>query len=423
MASQERPAHADSDTSWWVRHVIGIGGHEFAGSGPAATTAKQVDAIFRLHLPRFQRERGGLVPIVFWAHGGLVNRGYAFGDALRAIPWWLANGIYPVYFVWDTGLVSTLNEVLAERLAHWMGSWRHSDGPDGGGAPPAGYGTQGEPTAEGDTADVVRVPGPSTTDGIVTDGAATRRDRIFDDVIRLVDGRGLWEQMKDDARDVSLVDGGAGRYVAERVDAFVRANPGTALHAVGHSAGAQFQSAFVSELVRRGLTLQTVQFLAPAMSIRQFTEEFMPLMESAAVRAFTMFSLGRETAQRDRLLGLYEEGSMLHFILNALEPDDGGGLLGLQECVEPSPLARWFGTDPDAGPVGAVWSVAMGSPRSSSGATTHSSFTHDVLTLDSMCRRILGRDDILSAGVFSGDAEIAFAVAHDDFLRRLRRRL
>lgn len=380
--------------------MIGIGGHDFAGSGPAATTAEQVDAIFRLHLPRFQRERGGPVPVVFWAHGGLVNRGYAFDDAVRAIPWWLANGIYPVYFVWDTGLIATLNEVLAERLAHWMGSWRHAEGPD-----------------------VVRVPEPSTTDGIVTDGATTRRDRVFDDLIRLIDGRGLWEQMKVDARDVTLVDGGAGRYVAERVDAFVRANPGTALHAVGHSAGALFQSGFVNELVRRGLTLQTVQFLAPAMSIRQFTEEFMPLMESGAVRTFTMFSLGRETARRDRLLGLYEEGSMLHFILNALEPDDGGGLLGLEECVAQSPLARWFGTDPDAGPVGAVWSVAMGSPRSSSGATTHSSFTHDVLTLDSMCRRILGRDDILSAGVFSGDSEIAFAVAHEDFLRRLRHRL
>lgn len=418
MAWHERAQPgAEDETAWWVRHVVGFDGREFAEGGPAATTQGQVDAIFRQHLPRFQREHGGRpVTIVFWAHGGLVNRGYAFSDALRVIPWWLANGIYPVYFVWDTGLIATLNEIVAERLAHWMNSWRHREGPGGDG--PDG----GEAGAEGDQAGVVRENG-RTEPAIMTDGATTRRDRVFDDLARLVDGRGLWEQMKLDAREVSLAEGGAGRYVAERVEALVRKNPGTSLHAVGHSAGALLQTGFVRELVRRGLSLDTVQFLSPAMSIHLFTDQFVPLVDSGAVRAFTMFSLGREIAHRDRLLGLYEEGSMLHFILNALEPADGGGLLGLQECVEPSPLNAWFGDDPDAGRVGAVWSVAMGSPRSSSGATTHSAFTHDVLTLDSMCRRILDRDAILSAGVFSGDSETAFALAHGDFLRRLRRRL
>ena len=81
---------------------------------------------------------------------------------------------------------------------------------------------------------------------------------------------------------------------------------------------------------------------------------------------------------------------MLYFVRNALEPEADKGMLGLQEDVEDSGLSEYFDQDPDQGRISAVWSVTMGSPRSSSAATTHAAFTTDALTLDSVARRILG---------------------------------
>ncbi|MCH6469493.1 hypothetical protein [Sinomonas terrae] len=76
--------------------------------------------------------------------------------------------------------------------------------------------------------------------------------------------------------------------------------------------------------------------------------------------------MARETALSDHALGLYQGGSMLYFVRNALEPEADKGMLGLQEDVEDSGLSEYFDQDPDQGRISAVWSVTMGSPRSSS---------------------------------------------------------
>ena len=35
------------------------------------------------------------------------------GIALHQIDWWLANGVYPVFFVWETGFLETLGQILS----------------------------------------------------------------------------------------------------------------------------------------------------------------------------------------------------------------------------------------------------------------------------------------------------------------------
>jgi hypothetical protein len=69
-----------------------------------------VDAIFDQHLPVAMadaKQRGKELQLMFYAHGGLVNEAGGLWMAHRLIPWWKQNNIYPIYFVWETGLWET----------------------------------------------------------------------------------------------------------------------------------------------------------------------------------------------------------------------------------------------------------------------------------------------------------------------------
>ena len=50
--------------------------------------------------------------VMLHAHGGLVGERSALEYARTAVPWWKDQGIYPVYFVWETGAF----EVIKQRL-------------------------------------------------------------------------------------------------------------------------------------------------------------------------------------------------------------------------------------------------------------------------------------------------------------------
>ena len=42
--------------------------------------------------------------IVFYAHGGLNGESAGLDIAQRQLNWWLTNKVYPVTFVWQTGV-------------------------------------------------------------------------------------------------------------------------------------------------------------------------------------------------------------------------------------------------------------------------------------------------------------------------------
>ena len=59
--------------------------------------------------------RTGTVPLVIWAHGGIVSEQAGLTIAGLQVPWWLDNGAYPLHFVWETGFVETLKQLLGWR--------------------------------------------------------------------------------------------------------------------------------------------------------------------------------------------------------------------------------------------------------------------------------------------------------------------
>src|SRR6478735_6008163 len=96
-------------------HVVNLTRGEFSSDGIMQTSTDDVDAIFDEHLPAYLARANGPVPLVIWAHGGIVSEKAGLTVAANQIPWWLANGAYPLHFVWETGFVETLRQLLGWR--------------------------------------------------------------------------------------------------------------------------------------------------------------------------------------------------------------------------------------------------------------------------------------------------------------------
>ena len=81
------------------------------------STPGDVDAIFGESAKAAIEALGGnkKLKIVLYAHGGLVSEKSGLAQAQFHINWWkqsAADGIYPIYFIWKTGLGETIAQLL-----------------------------------------------------------------------------------------------------------------------------------------------------------------------------------------------------------------------------------------------------------------------------------------------------------------------
>jgi hypothetical protein len=219
-------------------HLVNLTQGRFSDDG-FKTSREDVDAIVNQHLPRAfgQAEAAGHpLRVVFFAHGGLVPEHRGLQIAARQIDWWNANGVYPIHFVWETGLFEVLKQLLT--------------------------GTGGRA--------VSRDVWDWTTDPAI-------------ELLARPGGLVAWGGMKRSAERSSDTDGGA-RYLAVKLKDFCKARPGAVeLHAVGHSAGAIFHAHFVRTALERGLpAFRSVHLLAPAVNVETFLDRTAPLVPTAS---------------------------------------------------------------------------------------------------------------------------------------------
>ncbi|WP_077489643.1 caspase family protein [Sinomonas mesophila] len=321
--------------------------------GEYSSTADDVRAIFTTHLPAFLAERKGPVPLLVNAHGGLVTEASGLRAAAARIPWWTANGIYPVFFVWETGLVSSLADVLAG----WLGGSR---------------------------------------------GPGDIKDRIVELAARFGQGERVWGQMKEYARAASA-DGGGASFFADQLGTFMTDNPGAlTVHAVGHSAGSIFHSHFIPVALKAGVRkVETVSLLAPAVRTDLFKATLLREVD-AGIGKLSMFTMTDELERADNCVRVYGK-SLLYLVRAAFEPGVGDPILGLQDSVRAdAELREWFAEPGSESSAEVVWAHADQGPFSSTDASSHGAFDDDPATMESVMRRVLGRKDIQPMPVTRG---------------------
>ncbi|HUF47956.1 MAG TPA: caspase family protein, partial [Vicinamibacterales bacterium] len=286
--------------------------------------------------------------VMMHAHGGLIKETDALAYALGTRQWWLDHGIFPVYFVWETGAFEVIRNRLG--LGRGIGDWW---------------------------------------------------DRRFERFARPL-AKPLWDDMKDYALRASSPDAEAGQaggaWIFTQALSSLVGNPppgkSIALHAVGHSAGAIFHAHLIPALVEAGMKVESLAYLAPAVRIDLFKQLIVPRLASADLRHFEMYTMDEEAERGDDLvkpLGIPVYGkSLLYLISGAFEPEDRhAGILGLEErLTADEALVALF--EP-AGRHRLELSHARGKPHNpATRARKHGCFDNDDATMRSVLATIAG---------------------------------
>jgi hypothetical protein len=353
-------------------HVVNLTQGRFSSTGQFRTSQGDVDALFDQHLPaalEAARARGAPLDVVLWAHGGLVGESSGLRIAHKHCAWWRRHDVYPIYFVWETGLWGTIRQLLTNARQ--------------------------------------RMPAVGTRD--LWDRTT---DPLVERAARALGGEKIWGGMKWSAEQASAPGGGA-RYVADRLGAFAAAH-GDALrmHAVGHSAGSIFHAHFLPAAFDAGVPrVESLHLLAPAIRVDAFKRQLLPHLtgDDAAVRRFATFTMQQDWERADSCHGVYRK-SLLYLVSRAFEAEDEAAILGLEESLRgDADLRALFALGPATAAVPAaagemVWAVSEASDGTrASTSRTHGGFDDDPPTLHSLLRRVRGLGD--------GDPITAYAPA------------
>jgi hypothetical protein len=349
---------SDAEREIFRSHVVDLAMGQLSNDGCYNNAESDLDEL----VTRIGDWIGGATQprLVFFAHGGLVDERSGLGIAIRDHSWWLANGIYPVFFVWETGFLEVFQQKQRELAAR----------------------------------------------NILTDAS----DALLEITLGPTAGKPTWDRIKTSALFSSTADtpigfpGGAHRF-ANKLAARLKAHAATSgakpvsLHAVGHSAGAIFHChylpALTAALTAAGVPnskIDTVAFLAPAVRVDLFKSHLMPLVPGA-IDKFALFTMDRPTELADNVMKIYRK-SLLYFVRNACEePVHATPIFGLEESVRADAiLSAWFGLTggaPAAG-VNVVWSPTSAvSGPSATRSRTHGGFDNDAPTMNSVMYRIL----------------------------------
>lgn len=306
-------------------HVVNLSRGALSNDGLMQTTERDLEEMARAIV---ERCGAGGMTLMLYAHGGLTSEKYALASVWTYYRWWLEHGVYPVFFVWETGALETLWQIVAAKL----------------------------PRTRAVTRDLWDV----TTDPVV-------------EAIAKAPGTLLWDAMKDCAHRASAEGGGAARF-AEILARAADSRPFENVVAVGHSAGSIFHAWFLGELTGRGVAVGQLHLLAPAITHRLYAET----LEKLDV-ATTMFALGREAERGDNCGGVYRK-SLLYLVSRAFEPDENPEILGMEE----------FWREQFAGIGDAVWAPTGpgDGPAARSLSRSHGGFDNDPATMESVLRRI-----------------------------------
>lgn len=351
----ERGSGLNADQLSQIRpHLINLDSGFFSKKGEVKTTTADVDAIFENYLEQAIQEAEGNKPLrlLFFAHGGLVSEGDGLLIAHKQIKWWMANGVYPLFFVWETGFLETLGELTGVRG--------------------------------------------------LTRGFGEGIDKTIEWTARNGGGRKIWTAMKESAKracnsasDNEEGNEGGGYYVAKKLQTFCAKHPGKVeLHAVGHSAGSIFHSYFLK--LTHALEIQgfkTVHFLAPAVTIDLFKRNLMPLLNKG-IDTLIMYTMKRDIELDDNCAHVYHK-SLLYLIYYALEPEPETPILGLEQSIgSDSALPTLFGLKGAKTAHKIIWSRSKGDTgKSASQSTSHGGFDDDPPTMNSVARWVLDKED------------------------------
>jgi hypothetical protein len=285
------------------------------------------------------------IDIALYAHGGLVSEDTAADTASQWIPALYARKIFPVFFMWETGLLQTIENILSEARG-FAGAAR-------------GF-----------------------------------RDRLLDFVDDRLEGlvapagTPVWEEIKENALQATINPKGGLQLLANELNGLPEElTKRMRFHLIGHSAGAVFHSHLLPALLGAGLKVQGLYFMAPACRFDLFRNNVLPHYETGKIPAYTQFQLSDRFEQDDNCARLYNR-SLLYLVSNACERKPGTPILGMEKFAQLVNPATPPSSDVKVWDFISAPTASNAASTSRCMATSHGAFDNDSDTMLAILERI-----------------------------------
>jgi hypothetical protein len=366
-------------------HVVDLGNDgRLSQSGKFTSWPGQIEGAFG-HMDathaRWAAEGDATLRVVLYAHGGVVSEADGLKIAQKQLGWWLNNHVYPLFFVWESGPLETVGDVLVDQVRKWLP-----------------FGAEGFDLWE---------PLDRSVEGI-------SRETFW----------WMWDQMKENAAAASepispskkaairwpptsttaietMSDLPGASLTVDRLRRYRDKHPHLEVSLAGHSAGTIFLSALLARLAAAKLPVRSMSFMGAALRADEFATAVLPQLRAGLVGDFANFVLSDAKELHDKcnagFVTFYHK-SLPYLVARGFErpPRDGGrevALVGMARF-----LAKPIGTRSRAtlgqqieragGAV--VVSPSSGQVGSNCTANGHADFDEDKPTMGSILTRILG---------------------------------
>lgn len=274
--------------------------------GDAAGYAREI--VRERPLAWAKKQDGATVKLALYAHGGLNHEDESIRRIRVLAPCFEANGIYPIFLTWRTGIGETLSYLVED----WARKVLGMDAEKAGG--------------------LLEILGEA-------------KDRAIEALAHVL-GRGVWSQMRDNALR-SMTTGHALDLAAVNLAELARAvhagGKRLELHLVGHSAGAILLGHLLERMGLPDLVspqVRTCTLFAPACSSRFAVERYLVAEDLGLIdlKRLTVYCLTDENEKRDGLpspeLPAYGK-SLLYLVSRALDDRRKMPLLGMERALIP----------------------------------------------------------------------------------------
>jgi hypothetical protein len=244
-------------------------------------------------------EQKGFSHVAIYDHGGLNRRADGIDRARVLGPWFEANGIMPIFVVWQTGFLESAGDILRGAL------------------------------------DKITLPS-AATQGWIMSKLNEVKDRAFEVFARDAGVKAIWENMKFRAAGASSKSGGL-MTAAEKLKAAIDGlsdGKKPQVHLLGHSAGAIMHGNFLSAMKAHGLKASSVHLWAPACTVSFATATYGRAFADNVADPKTTFIdvLSVANEKSDPCVPLLYSKSLLYLVSRALEPEHKTPVLGLQKA-------------------------------------------------------------------------------------------
>jgi len=281
--------------------------------------------------------------LMLYAHGGLNSPKDSAKRIAAMKNVYMDNRIYPYHFMYDTGLMEEIKDILVGKKTELAGKMG---------------------------------------------GFSDWWDRRVENASRKP-GRALWREMKRGARKPFTDSDSSGTDAITKLLGAINQNTHTIkLHIVGHSTGAILMAYLLQRLFQeqaiKNIKVESCSLLAPAATIELYDSHYVPLLTDKSIKEMCVYNLTEKLEQDDTVAAVYRK-SLLKLVSRSFEESQAipGNvpLLGMQDFTQH--------VDTTGIPFNFVYSHGESDDDVKTESKTHGGFDNDPTTMNDVLRRIL----------------------------------